>query len=243
MRAYITPYVWLPTIKAEFDFTIPNAGGSGQTATLTAVPSGYGPKLASTGMLSASVYKGNWGALTDIIYMNLTDVKSDVTSITGPGGAVTIPVNTNVQARLTSTIWTLGATYNLLPNTPPENFSAVLGFRYTRMSPSASWNFSGPLGLLPISGSHSENVTLWDGIVGAKGQFNFTDGHWYAPYYFDIGTGGAQLTYQAVGGVGYGFRHGAWSLVYRYLYYNQGNGKLLHYLNLDGPALAYTFRL
>jgi hypothetical protein len=238
-QSYVTPYLWLPTIHGELNFNVPD--GMGNTFGLTVTPSQYTPHLASALMFTAGARKGNWGAATDLIYLNLTGVTEGVTSITGPGGNVTIPINTNVQTRFSSAIWTAGATYNLLPG-PPGNLDGVLGFRYATVNPQVSWNFSGPLGLFPISGSHTENVNLWDGIIGVKGKFDFKDPHWFAPFYADIGTGGAQLTWQAAGGIGYGFHSGAWELSYRNLYYNMGSNGLLHNLNLGGPMLGYTFK-
>jgi hypothetical protein len=239
LQSYITPYLWLPTIKGELNFNVPD--GMGNTFGLTVVPSQYTPKLASALMFTAGIRKGNVGALTDLIYLNLTAVTDGVTTITGPGGRLTIPINTNVQSRFSSVLWTAAGTYNLLPG-KPGNLDAVLGFRYATVNPKVSWNFSGPIGLFPIAGSHSENTNLWDGIVGVKGKFDFKDGHWFVPFYADIGTGGAQLTWQAIGGIGYQTHSGAWELAYRNLYYNMGSGGLMHNLNLGGPALGYTFK-
>lgn len=238
-QSYITPYLWLPTIHGELNYTIPD--GMGNTFGVTVTPSQYAPKLASALMFTAGVRKGNWGAATDLIYMNLTGVAEGVTTISGPGGRLMIPINTNVQSRFSSAIWTAGATYNLLPG-PPGNLDGVLGFRFADVNPRISWNFSGPIGAFPIAGSHSENTNLWDGIIGVKGKFNFKDGHWYVPFYADIGTGGAQLTWQGAGGIAYGTHSGAWSLEYRNLYYNMGSNGLMHNLNLGGPMLGYTFK-
>ena len=239
VEAWVTPYLWLPTIKGELNLNIPD--GMGNTFGVTVTPSQYTPKLASALMFNGGIRKGNWGAATDLIYLNLTGVSEGVTSITGPGGMLTIPINTNVQSRFSSVIWTAGATYNLLPG-KPGNLDGVLGFRYATVNPMISWNFSGPIGLFPASGSHSENVNLWDGIIGVKGKFDFSNSHWFAPFYADIGTGGAQLTWQAAGGIGYGGHSNAVSLTYRNLYYNMGSNGLMHNINLGGPMLGYTFK-
>jgi len=237
-EAYVTPYLWLPTIKGELNFNIP---ANGNSFGLTVVPSRYVPRLASALMFTGGVRKGNWGAVTDLIYLNLTGATAGVTSISGPGGMVAIPINTNVQARLSSAIWTAGATYNALPG-KPGNLDAVLGFRYATWNPQISWNFSGPLGLFPIAGRHSENVNLWDGIAGVKGKFDFANSKWYAPFYADVGTGEAQLTWQVVGGFGMQSHSNAWSVGYRNLYYNMGAGHLLHNFNFGGPYVGYTFK-
>jgi hypothetical protein len=237
-HAYVTPYLWLPTIKGELNFNIP---ANGNSFGLTVVPSQYVPKLASALMFTGGVRKGNWGAVTDLVYLNLTGATAGVTSVTGPDGMETVPINTNVQARLSAAIWTLAGTYNALPG-KPGNLDAVLGFRYATWNPQVSWNFSGPFGLFPIAGRHSENVNLWDGIAGVKGKFDFSNSKWYAPFYADIGTGEAQLTWQVAGGIGMQSHSNAWSVGYRNLYYNMGAGHLLHNFNLGGPYVGYTFK-
>jgi len=238
--SYVTPYLWLPTIHGQFNFNIPD--GMGNTYGVTVVPSQYTPKLASAFMFTGGIRKGNWGAATDLIYLNLTGFTEGVTTISGPNGNLTIPINTNVQSRFSSAIWTAGATYNLLPG-PPGNLDGVLGFRYATVNPKISWNFSGPIGLFPVSGTHSENVNLWDGIIGVKGKFDLgNNDHWFFPFYADIGTGGAQLTWQAAGGVAYGGHSNAVSLTYRNLYYDMGSNGVLHQINFGGPMLGYTFK-
>ncbi|MBV8171354.1 MAG: hypothetical protein JO219_05415 [Candidatus Eremiobacteraeota bacterium] len=238
LHAWLTPYVWLPGIHGTLNFTVPTTGGP---AAFSVTPSQYVPKLASGALFTGGVQKGDWGAFTDLIYLNLTGISEGVSTISGPGGIVNIPINTNVQGRFTSTLWTTALSYNLAPNSPPENFDAILGFRYANFNPQVSWNFSGPLGLLPASGSHSETLTMFDAIGGVKGKFDL-DKHWFAPFYGDIGTGGQNFTWQALGGIGYGFHSGAWTLVYRNLYYNMTNGGLVHNTNLEGLALGYTFK-
>ena len=237
-HADVTPYLWLPTIKGDLNFTIPS---SGSTFGLTVTPSKYVPKLASALMVTGGVRKGNWGALGDLIYLNLTGITNGVTSVTGPDGMETIPINTNMQGRFTSAIVTAGGTYNVLPS-EPGNLDAVLGARFISANASVSWNFSGPFGLFPIAGSHSENVNLWDGIVGVRGKFAFSNSKWFAPFYADIGTGDAPLTWQVVGAIGQQSHSNAWEVGYRNLYYNMGSGKLLHNINLGGPIAGYTFK-
>ncbi len=241
LHAWVTPYLWLPTIHGQLNFTIPTTGGN---VGLTVVPSQYTPKLASGALFTAGLQKGDWGVMTDLVYLNLTAVSDGITSITGPGGMLTIPIATSVQSRYTQTIWTTAATYNLAPGSPPQNFDALVGFRYANASPSVTWNFTGPEGLLGVSGSHKESINLWDGIVGLKGKFDLSkDSKWYAPFYGDIGEGGA-FTWQAFGGVGYGSPNGGSVVVgYRNLYYNMYNGGVLHNINLGGPLVGYTFRL
>ena len=240
----ITPYIWAPTIHGELNFTVPTGPqGTGPAAGFTVMPSQFVPKLDSAFMFTAETHNRTWGVATDLIYLNLGIDNAGVTTISGPGGRVMIPINTNAQVRFANTVWTLAGTYNL-GRSAHSNIEGLAGGRYIYAPISVSWNFSGPLGILSQSGSHFESASIWDAIIGVKGKYALgSDGHWFIPYYADVGTGDAPLTWQGVGGIGYGTKHTAITLVYRNLYYDQGGSKLIHNLNLGGPALGYTFKL
>ena len=80
-----------------------------------------------------------------------------------------------------------------------------------------------------------------DGIVGVRGHVPIGD-KWYIPFYFDIGTGDTQLTWQILGGVGYRFKH--FDLVggYRYMDWNfNNNDDVFGDLNLSGPFVGAKF--
>jgi hypothetical protein len=245
-QASITPYIWAPTIHGELNFTVPTGGGlmaPGPPVGITIVPSQYTPKLDSAFMFTAETHTRTWGLGTDIIYMNLGVANASVTDLHGPLGHINIPINTNMTMRFASTLWTLDGTYSLA-NTPRWSMDALAGGRYIYAPIRLTWNFAGPLGILAAQGTHFESASIWDAIIGVKGKVALGDGHWYVPYYVDVGTGEAPTTWQGIGGVGYSFKNNnSILLVYRNLYYNQGGSKLLHELNLGGPALGYRFHL
>ena len=60
---------------------------------------------------------------------------------------------------------------------------------------------------------------VWDGIVGVRGQVRFAGGHWFVPYYADVGAGTSNWTWQALLGLGYRFDWGAVTLAWRALGY------------------------
>ena len=66
--------------------------------------------------------------------------------------------------------------------------------------------------------------------------------NWYIPYYFDIGTGNSDLTWQGMLGVSYRFGWGEIMLSYRYLYYDMDESKLFEDLTFKGPALGLMIR-
>jgi hypothetical protein len=240
----ITPYVWAPTIHGELNFTVPTGPqGTGPAVGLTVTPNKYVPKLDSAFMFTAETHNRTWGVATDLIYLNLGIGSATVTTLSGPGGRIMVPINTNMQVRFASVLWSLAGTYTLSRSAHGYT-DALLGGRYMYAPMHVDWNLSGPLGIFSQSGSHYESASVWDAIIGVKGRYDLgSDGHWFIPYYADVGTGDAPLTWQGIGGIGYGTKHTAITLVYRNLFYDQGGSKLIHNLNLGGPALGYTFKL
>ncbi len=100
-----------------------------------------------------------------------------------------------------------------------------------------------PIGILPKSGSTSDSVNLYDGIVGVRGTVALSDdGKWYVPYYADIGAGNSNWTWQAYTGVGYRFDWGSVVLGFRNLSYDMSAGKLAQNVSMTGPLLAFNWR-
>jgi len=198
------------------------------------------------------VRKGRWGALTDLIYMDLSGSKSGARSLefTGPGGRITIPGNASadVNLGLESTIWTLAATYTAVEK---SNYEMLLvgGARYLDVKADLGWQTSGNIGPLPPvvrSGNASGKVRNWDAIIGVRGRADLGQSKWFVPYHLDIGTGDSDRTWQALVGIGYRFGWGEVGLVYRYLDYKFKSefksGEPLRELTVSGPALGAAWR-
>jgi hypothetical protein len=84
---------------------------------------------------------------------------------------------------------------------------------------------------------------VWDAIVGVKGRYNFGDGRrWFVPYYFDVGTGQSDSTWQALIGIGYVFDWGEVFAAYRHLNYKFDAEEGLKDLSLAGPGIGASFR-
>jgi hypothetical protein len=185
--------------------------------------------------------KGNWSVFTDFMYVDLSHNGGQVRTITGSNGIVEIPINIDTQTGLENTLWTLAGAYSV-HHDATWSMDAFLGARYFDARPSVNWNLSGPLGLFPKSGRFAERTTFWDAIVGVKGRYDFGTSPWFIDYYADVGTGEADLTWQALAGAGYAFSWGDVGLSYRYLAYSPGSGaKVVRDLALYGPALGVRF--
>jgi hypothetical protein len=192
-------------------------------------------------MAAGDARKGRWSIDTDFIGLSLSGDNSNVRSVTGPGGIVEIPIDTGSRVGLKSFVWTLAGAYTAF-NEPGWSMDVLAGFRDAQTKSSLDWHFSGPLGLVPQNGSFARTDVLLDAIIGMKGRVRISEsGRWFIPYYGDVGTGGAALTWQLATGVGYAFDWGDLRLDYRALHYDT-DGKVLKDLSLYGPALAATFR-
>ena len=112
--------------------------------------------------------------------------------------------------------------------------------RYLDVDSEADLHISDPLPPTLPDRKLSQSVGLWDGIVGVKGRFDLNE-NWYLPYHLDIGAGDSDLTWQALGGVGYRFNWGDVLLAYRHLHYDQGDSGLLQDLEFSGPVLGANF--
>jgi hypothetical protein len=201
--------------------------------------------LKFTFMGTFEAQKGAWGMFTDILYLDVGGSKSQtrdvsIGSITLPAG-VTADLNLDVKG----TVWTLAGNYRVM-TTPDATFDAFAGARLISVKENLGWNFSADVG--PIvgpgrQGSSEAKVDNWDGIIGAKGRLSFgSRREWFVPYYVDVGTGDSDLTWQAIGGIGYAFSWGEILAAWRYLDYKFKSGKKLEDLNFNGPAIGVAFR-
>ena len=73
--------------------------------------------------------------------------------------------------------------------------------------------------------SISKSEDLWDGVIGLRGRLNLGPSQFYIPYYFDIGAGSSEVTWEGVVGLGYGFKWVDIVLAYRHLYYDYDKNK------------------
>jgi len=232
----VTPYLWLPNINGTLKFQLPNLNAS---AGVEAGPNDYLENLDLALMVSGEARKGKWSIFTDVIYLDFSDEVGRVDTVNG----VPVPpsIDLGTQASLTGGVWTLVGGYAAVQE-PGATLDVIGGFRYLDIEASADWTLSGPLGLLPPTGSVSQSKGLWDAVVGVRGQVKLGDGNWSMPYYADIGSGQSSVTWQAMVGVAYSWNWGDLGLVYRHLAYDMDGDKLLQDVDFSGPALGATFR-
>ncbi len=244
----ITPYLWLPNIEGTLNYDIPSGGNSSPEVEVG--PNDYLENLDFAIMINAEVRKERWSVFTDVIYLDFSNEKSNVKSInfinTGKN-LVSSSLDAGTQTNFEAVSWTLAGSYSMLEG-DLGRLELLAGFRYFGLEASSGWNLTaainGPGGsqVFPRSGSISQREDIWDGVIGFRGRLNLGTGQFYIPYYFDIGTGSSQVTWNGVIGLGYGFKWGDIMFDYRHLYYDMDNGDLLQDMSFSGPALGVIFR-
>ena len=224
-------YGWFPTTSGTLKYDLP--GGDEAEADASDIIS----NLSGVFMGAYEGQKGLWSVKTDLIYIDLSNTESNSVSI--PVGPGSIPID--LEAKQSMSAWVVGlyGGYNIW-NTEKLKLDLLAGLRYLSMDADAKLDISSPvLPTLPTL-KLSRSADLWDGIIGVKGNYKIND-KWFIPYHLDIGTGDSNLTWQAVGSIGYRFNNIDLLLSYRHLYYDQGGSKLIQGMSLSGPALGLSF--
>jgi hypothetical protein len=235
----ITPYVWLPTIYGNLDFDLPS---STRSTNVQINPGSYFSNLQFAGMATGQARHGNWAFLFDVVIANLSNSNAQVRNLEGPNGNIALPINTDVHTKVTSSVFSLAASYTLTRGSR-GSIDAYAGIRFVHVDASLDWSLSGPLGLFQPTGHASQTASLTNGIVGVQGKLWVSnDGSWYMPYALDVGVGSGSWSWNLVIGIGRQYRWGDVVLGYRNLYYDTSDHRLLQNVRLTGPALGATFR-
>ena len=238
----VRPYLWVPGISGTLKYDIPPSGGGGASVDLSSY---ILQNLNFALMLSAEARKGEWSILTDVVYLDVESDNSKVKSVsfTGPGGRIEISAGADLgtKVKLTGFEWELAGAYTVARGRN-SSLDVLVGFRYLGIEAKTDWQLSDNVSTFARSGSVSDRVDLWDGIVGIRGYVGLGESKWAIPYYLDVGTGTSAWTWQGVAGIEYRYHWGELQLLYRYLYYDLKGDKLLQNVSLSGPAIGVNFR-
>lgn len=225
-------YGWLPGMTLDARVELPSGVGK------TESDGNIYDNLAGALMFSGDFRKGDWGFFYDAAWVKFDDQDGHFTDIGGDH----INGNFGLKYNFKGGAVTLAGLY-ALAHGPGGNTDVVFGGRYLWTKTNIKWDFTltGQGGLIDIadSGKIARNSHLSDFIVGLRGNWIFGDGHWYVPYYIDVGTGDSDLTTSANLGIGYLFDWGSIAFVWRDLRYKQDDDSdVLHRLALDGPSFS-----
>jgi len=249
----LVPYLWLPNIDVTMKY--PVLGGGTATTALSVGPGEYIPKINFGAMLAGEARYDRFSLLTDIIYLNLSSTESQIKSF--DFGTTSTPVEgaltTSTSARLQATVWTLAGGYTVAEGAW-GNLDLVGGLRLLAVTDTTNFSLAldvtRPDGSIALgrTGGLSAGRSVWNGIGGVRGRLYLGDADWFgggkffAPYYFDVGAGGSNLTWQAFGGLGYQTGQLGVSVGYRFLSFQQDSSSVVQRLTLGGPIIVASFR-
>jgi hypothetical protein len=242
----VTPYLWLPTINAQFHFLTPSVPPGSlveRAADVRVGPNSYLSHLNSAIEVNVAAEKGGSELFGDLIYVNVGNASASVVSLSGPLGIITVPINVSTSVRTTSTIATGGFGKEVW-NVAGSSATVFLGLRYVNQTASATWSLTGPLGMFSPTGSATGSKSDLEPLIGAHGRIGLGS-HWFIPLYGDYGGSAAITTYQWYGGIAHEYSAGAQILVWREMAFFANNDPtgLLQNLHLGGPAFAWSFYL
>ena len=246
----VAPYVWFATINTNLSFNLPPALGGTVSADSSV---GFGDLVSHLNfatMVAADAQYDRFSVLTDFLYMNLSGTASQFRSINffgRPSMPISKSVQVSVGQNLNASIWTLAGGYTVIQG-DWGNFDVIAGVRYLRVIASIDYSLgltlTGPRGNSATFGgigSVSGRADIWNGIGGFRGRVRIADTGLFVPYYFDIGAGGSNLTWQIASGLGYHLSWADLSLTYRYLSFHQGSNSVVQNMSIRGPMLMANF--
>ena len=248
----VAPYLWFPTVNLSLNYNLPPALGGRLPTDVSVGPGDIYGHFDYGAMFSADVRNGPFSLLTDFLGARFSASGSSVNiKSVDFFGLPSIPISRNLQTSTGSTvglaIWTLAGGYTVLQR-DWGNLDLIAGFRLlavdARTDYSLALTIAGPRGngaTFGGSGDVAASRTVFDGIGGFRGRIRIANTPLFVPYYFDIGAGGSQLTWQIASGLGYQFnKWGAASVTYRYLFFHHG-GAVVDTTTLKGPLLMVNF--
>ena len=231
-------YGWLPSVDGETRF------GDPDTPDEEVDVSKILESIDTVFMGAISVRMGNWGLISDYIYLDLSDEQAGSASLNPGRLGASLDVGYSTKLQVTGYTWNLAGFYSLVDEAA-YNLDIVGGLRYLDLEEELI--LQGAVGDPPSTG-HGEKVNLkvkdglLDGVVGLHGNAQVGGSRWYVPYYLDIGTGDSDYTWQALSGIGYAFQSLDFSLTYRHLEWHVGSNRNLQSLSFSGPLLGVGFR-
>lgn len=242
----VTPYLWLPTLNAQFHFTsvsLPPGALIEHSADIRIGPNSYLSHINSAAEINVGAVKGDSELFADLIYLNVGNASASVVNLSGPGGIINLPLNVSTSIRLTTTIATGGIGKEFWHEADSQG-TVFLGVRYVNQTASAAWSLTGPLGMFSPTGSATGSKSDAQPLVGAHGRIGLGS-HWFIPVYGDLGGSASITTYQWYGGIAHEYSGGAQILLWREMAFFSSDDPtgFLQNLHLGGPAFAWSFYL
>ncbi len=247
----IAPYLWLPSINTTLNYSLPPALGGTLPTDVSSGVGDYLPHLRFAAMFAAEARYDRFSVLTDFMYVSASAGRTNIRSLDFfglPSQPISRSLELGASTTLKSAIWTLVGGYTAWQG-EWGNFDLIAGFRFAGVNANTDYDLAltaiGPRGngaTFGGLGSISGDKDIWNGIAGFRGSLRLAHTGLFVPYYFDIGAGGSNLTWQIATGLGYQTGWAAISALYRYLSFEQPSSAVVRHLSLGGPLIMVDFR-
>lgn len=246
----VAAYAWLPALDGTFNYALPTGVAGSANASVDA--GDYFSNLNFAALIATEIRYERFSLVADLMYMDIGGDSSRLRSVNVPGlpsDPLSTTVNTTTDTTFKALILTMAGGYTVASGSW-GNIDVIGGVRYfgadVRTDYALSADIAGPRGLgvaLSRNGRLSGSQDIWNGIVGARGRVRLGDSGFFIPYYFDIGTGDSDVTWQVFGGVGYQTGPLGVQVGYRHLSFDQGGRDLVQDVSMRGAylALSYSF--
>jgi hypothetical protein len=208
----VKPALWFPAVSA----TLKAPSGAGGSIEIE--PDDWFSDWKFGVILGGEARLDRWLVFTDFIYADFGTQEADATPIYRTTPTLIGSASTDMDAIL----WTLGGGYRIVEG-PALNLDLIGGVRYAQINNQLTLDLYDN-GRLIGAQQRSSDESSWNVLIGAKGEVRFQGTPWFVPFYGDIGTGDANLTWQAALGVGYAFDWGQASLAWRAVGYELDGG-------------------
>lgn len=218
----LTPYLWMAGLNGHVKI------GRLPTETIDASPTDILKALDFGLMGMLEVHKDYFGFLGDAMYVNLAKTFPSIRF-------------DSANVKLIQQLYELAGMYRPL-ETASASLDLVGGARYLNLQSDLSVDASNPKASVLTSPSIAATAGWWDGFVGIRGLYSLTN-HWKLVGYADIGTGGSQMSWQAIAGVNYVFSDNLIGKIgYRILSEDYNKGKLDYNMRMGGFYLGLSIK-
>lgn len=199
--------------------------------------------LRMAALFSVGASRGRWSFGTDVIYLDLGVSESGSFTSDPILGSFVVTGSAKVDVDVKTWIANPAAGYRL-HEADWGHLDLVAGGRYLHLKEDIDLSVNGRLELhgkelLAKGGNYhtSGSSSFWAAIGGIKGRFELP-GAWHIPFHFDVGTGDADLTWQAFVGIAYEMNRFDMVLGYRHLDWDFGSSNGVSELEVSGPMLG-----
>lgn len=214
----VIPYLWLAGLDGDI------RSGSFSSGGVEASFDDIFDNLESAFMGLFEARKGRWGALLDVMYIDISGSQDTPDRLIG-----------DVNVDLAQGMYSLAAFYRVVE--VPLALDLLAGVRYADLSV----DLDVAPGKYPhiMKGRHvSDDMEWWNGLIGLRVLYPLGE-RWTLAGYTDFGFGDSNTTFQAIGAINYEMtEHFVLNAGYRYLYLDADDNEFVYDMSIAGPFLG-----